>query len=183
MLWMLYAWLPNHIFETFHLSLSQSGLDATLYLQASSAVGVLLGGLFGDKSSRRNKNGRFNIVATGLFLCAPFAAAIFGATSLRLLEISACGFGIFAGCVAGNVFATLPDIVARKNFGLATGLLNLAGGLGAGAAIFLTGFLHHSFTNARLMKIGSGLAMTAAVVLFLTVQSYFDLERTRLDTL
>ncbi|MCU1222732.1 MAG: transporter [Edaphobacter sp.] len=182
MLWMLYAWLPNHIFETFHLSLSQSGLDATLYLQASSAVGVLLGGLLGDKSSRRNKNGRFNIVATGLFLSAPFAAAIFGATSLPLLEISACGFGIFSGCVAGNVFATLPDIVAHKNFGLATGLLNLAGGLGAGAAIFLTGFLHHSFTNARLMKIGSGLAMSAAVVLFLTVRSYFDLERTGLDT-
>jgi MFS family permease len=182
MLWMLYAWLPNHIFETFHLSLSQSGLDATLYLQASSAAGVLLGGLLGDKSSGRNKNGRFNIVATGLFLCAPFAAAIFGATSLPLLKISACGFGIFAGCVAGNVFATLPDIVAHKNFGLATGLLNLAGGLGAGAAIFLTGFLHRSFTNARLMKIGSGLAMSAAVVLFLTVRSYFDLERTGSDT-
>ena len=34
----------------------------------------------------------------------------------------------------------LPEIVAGKNFGLATGLLNLAGGLGAGAAIFLTGY-------------------------------------------
>jgi len=182
MLWMLYAWLPNHIFETFHLSLSQSGLNATLYLQASSAVGVLVGGVLGDKLSGRNKKGRFNIVATGLFLCAPFAAAIFGATSLLLLEISACGFGIFAGCVAGNVFATLPDVVARKNFGLATGLLNLSGGLGAGAAIFLTGVLHRSFTNARLMKIGSGLAMTTAAVLFLTVRSYFDLERKWPDT-
>ena len=181
MLWMLYAWLPNHIFETFHLSLSQSGLSATLYLQASSAVGVLVGGVLGDKLSRRNKDGRFKIVATGLFLCAPFAAAIFGATSLLLLEIAACGFGIFAGCVAGNVFATLPEIVARKNFGLATGLLNLAGGLGAGTAIFLTGFLHRSYTNAHLMKIGSGLAMTAAVVLFLIVRSDFDLERTHPD--
>jgi len=181
MLWMLYAWLPNHIFETFQLSLSQSGLNATLYLQVSSAVGVLVGGVLGDKSSKRNKNGRFNIVAIGLFLCAPFAGAIFGAKSLLLLEMAACGFGIFAGCLAGNVFATLPEIVARKNFGLATGLLNLAGGLGAGAAIFLTGFLHHSFTNARLMAIGSGLAMIAAVVLFLVVRSYFDLERTPPD--
>jgi MFS family permease len=182
MLWMLYAWLPDYIFETFHLSLSHSGLNATLYLQASSAVGVLVGGVLGDKSSKRNKNGRFYIVAAGLFLCAPFAAAIFGANSLLLLEIAACGFGIFAGCVAANVFATLPEIVARKNFGLATGLLNLAGGLGAGAAIFLTGFLHRSFTNARLMTIGSELAMIAAVVLFLVVRSYLDLERTQPDT-
>jgi len=182
MLWMLYAWLPNHIFERFHLSLSQSGLNATLYLQASSAVGVLVGGVLGDNLSRRNANGRFNIVATGLLLCAPFAEAIFGATSLLLLEIAACGFGIFAGCVAGNVFATLPEIVTRKNFGLATGLLNLAGGLGAGAAIFLTGFLHRSFTNARLMTIASGLAIVAALVLFLVVRSYFNLERTHPGT-
>jgi len=177
MLWMLYAWLPNHIFETFHLSLSQSGLHATVYLQASSAVGVLVGGVLGDRSSKENTDNRFNIVAAGLFLCAPFAAAIFGARSLILLEIAACGFGIFAGCVAGNVFAALPEIVSGKNFGLATGLLNLAGGLGAGTAIFLTGYFRRSVTNARLMMIASGLAMSAAVVLFRVVRSFFDLEK------
>jgi MFS family permease len=181
MLWMLYAWLPNHIFETFHLSLSQSGLNATLYLQASSAVGVLVGGVLGDRSSKRNENGRFNIVAICLFFCAPFAIAIYAATSLQLLRISACGFGIFAGCVAGNVFATLPEVVSRKNFGLATGLLNLAGGIGAGAAIFLTGLLHLSFTNARLMMIGGVSAMIAAVILFLVVRSNFDHEQKQLE--
>lgn len=176
MLWMLYAWLPSHIFETFHLSLSQSGLNATLYLQASSAVGVLIGGVLGDRLSKRNKDGRFNIVAMSLFFCAPFAITIYAATSLQLLKIAACGFGIFAGCVAANVFATLPDVVSRKNFGIATGLLNLAGGLGAGAAIFLTGLLRLSFTNARLMMIEGILAMIAAVLLFLVVRSNFDRE-------
>jgi MFS family permease len=136
MLWMLYAWLPNHIYETFHLSLAQSGLTATIYLQASSAVGVLIGGVLGDRSSRYTERGRFNIVAIGLFLCSPFAATIYRATSLPLLELSACGFEIFAGCVAANVFATLSDIVVRKNFGLATGLLNLAGGSGAAQQFF-----------------------------------------------
>jgi len=177
MLWMLYAWLPDHIFETFHLSLSQSGLNATLYLQASSAAGVLVGGVLGDKLSRGSDRGRFNIVAIGLFFCAPFAAAIYSVTSLLFLRIAACGFGIFAGCVAANAFAVLPEVVARKNFGLATGLLNLAGGQGAGAAIFLTGLLRCSFSNARLMTFGSALAMIAAVVLFMTVRSHFEHER------
>jgi MFS family permease len=177
MLWMLYAWLPNHIFETFHLSLAKSGLTATLYLQASSAVGVLLGGVLGDRSSRYTEKGRFNIVALGLFFCSPFAAAIYSATSLPLLELSACGFGIFAGCVAANVFATLSEVVARKNFGLATGLLNLAGGLGAGAAILLTGLLRHTFSSASLMMVGSALAMVAAVGLFLVVKSNFNHDR------
>jgi MFS transporter, ACS family, D-galactonate transporter len=136
MLWMLYAWLPNHIYETFHLSLAQSGLTATIYLQASSAVGVLIGGVLGDRSSRYTERGRFNIVAIGLFLCSPFAATIYRATSLPLFELSACGFEIFAGCVAANVFATLSDIVVRENFGLATGLLNLAGGSAAAQQFF-----------------------------------------------
>jgi MFS family permease len=117
------------------------------------------------------------MVAFGLFLCAPFAAAIYSTPSLPLLEISACGFGIFAGCVAANVFATLSEVVSPKNFGLATGLLNLAGGLGAGTAIFLTGVLRSSFSNYRLMLIGSALAMVMAVILFLVVQSKFDYDR------
>jgi len=81
--------------------------------------------------------------------------------------------------IKGNVFAALPEIVSGKNFGLATGLLNLAGGLGAGTAIFLTGYFRRSVTNARLMMIASGLAMSAAVVLFRVVRSFFDLEKIR----
>lgn len=177
MLWMLYAWLPNHIFETFHLSLAKSGLTATLYLQASSAVGVLVGGLLGDEWSKRVERGRFNVVALGLFFCSPFATIIYRTVSLPLLEISACGFGIFAGCVAANVFAALPEVVVRKNFGLATGLLNLAGGIGAGAAILLTGLLRHRVKSGSLMMIGSALAMIAAVALFLITLKYFDQDR------
>ena len=173
MLWMLYAWLPNHIFETFHLSLAKSGLTSTLYLQVSSALGVLLGGLLGDRSSRSTPRGRFNIVAFGLFFCSPFAAVIYKTISLPLLEISACGFGIFAGCVAVNVFAALPEVVGCKNFGLATGLLNLAGGLGAGAAILLTGVLRHTLTSANLMMISSVLSMVVAIAFFFVVRLNF----------
>lgn len=179
MLWMLYAWLPNHIFETFHLSLAKSGLIATIYLQASSAIGGLAGGVMGDRSIRRTERGRFYLVAFGLFFCSPFAAAIYRAPSLPLLEFSACGFGIFAGCVAANVFATLSEVVDRKNFGLATGLLNLSGGLGAGSAILLTGLFKQTSTTATLMMIGSSLAMVAAVSLSMVVRSSFDRDQKR----
>ena len=52
MLWILYGWLPDVIYEKFHLSMAASGVNATLYLQASSVVGVLIGGVTADQARR-----------------------------------------------------------------------------------------------------------------------------------
>lgn len=170
MLWILYSWLPTYIYDKFHLSLAGSGLTATLYLQCSSALGALIGGFVGDFSADRYRNGRFRVVAVALFLCAPFAAGIYGAESLKVLELSACCFGIFAGFFMANVFASAHDIVSQPNFGFATGLLNMAGGLGAGAAVFITGLLKHSLGMSNLMFAATVAAMLTAILLALTVK-------------
>jgi MFS family permease len=174
MLWMLYAWLPSYIYETYRLSLAESGLAATLYLQSSSAVGVLLGGYLGDRFGRRQPVGRFRVLTIGLFCCAPFAVAAFGAGSLTLLKISACGFGLFAGLFVANIFSGLYDVVARRNFGFATGLVNMIGGLGAGAAILLTGMLKQSMSISSLMMFGATAAMIMSVVLLIVISRFFQ---------
>ena len=68
MLWMLYAWLPDTIHSRFGLSLAGSGLNATLFLQISSAAGVLGGGALGDWAAARSASGRFYLVAAGLLV-------------------------------------------------------------------------------------------------------------------
>lgn len=173
MLWMLYAWLPNFIYETYKLSLAESGLTATLFLQSSSAAGVLIGGYLGDSFAQRGPFGRFRVLAIGLFCCAPFAFATYGVESLFLLKLSACGYGLFAGLFVSNIFASLYDVVSRRNYGLATGIINMIGGLGAGAAILFTGMLKQSFAISTLMSWGSILAMVMAVVLTLVIQMRF----------
>jgi hypothetical protein len=105
----------------------------------------------------------------GLFACAPFALATFGVQSLLLAELSACGFGFFAGLFVSNMFASAYDLVAKHNFGLATGIINMIGGLGAGAAILFTGMLKESFSMSALMAGGTGLAMAMAVILTIVV--------------
>src|SRR5258708_7692437 len=139
MLWMLYAWLPSYIYDTFHLSLADSGLTAALFLQSGSAVGAMLGGYVGDTYGARRRFGRFHVLIFGLVLCAPFALGTFAAPTLLLLKISALCFGLFAGIFVSNIFASTYDIVSPRNFGLATGVINMAGGLGSGAAILFTG--------------------------------------------
>ena len=179
MLWMLYAWLPSHIFDTFKLSLAESGLAATIYLQSSSAVGVLLGGYLGDRFGKGDPMGRFRVLAGGLLCCAPFAVAAFGASSLTLLKISACGFGLFAGLFVANIFSGLYDVVSRRNFGFATGLVNMIGGLGAGAAILLTGMLKQSMSISSLMLFGASASMFMSLVLLYVLTRHFTRQSIR----
>ena len=82
MLWMLYSWLPNFIFEHYHLSLEKSGVMATLYLQSSTIAGVILGGFLGDRLGKRFRVSRFYIVALGMLASCPFAYAMLAVESL-----------------------------------------------------------------------------------------------------
>ncbi len=173
MLWMLYAWLPTYIFDTFNLSLAQSGLVATLYLQSSSAVGVLSGGLLGDYFAKTNPIGRFRVLTAGLFIAAPFAFFIFEVQSLTLLKLSACGFGLFTGLFIANMFSSVYDLVEKNNYGLAVGLINMLGGLGAGAAILVTGMFREMMTFASLMMWATLSSMIASVWLAYVIHRYF----------
>lgn len=170
MLWMLYAWLPSYIYDTFHLSLADSGLTATLFLQSGSAAGALAGGYAGDTYGIRHRHGRFHVILFGLVLCAPFALGTFAAPTLPLLKISAFGFGLFAGVFVSNIFASAYDIVSARNFGLATGVINMAGGLGSGAAILFTGMWKQSASISSLMAIGAGFALLMAAIFALTLR-------------
>lgn len=171
MLWMLYAWLPSFIYERYQLSLAFSGLTATLYLQASSAVGVLLGGWIGDLLSRRYPNGRLYVVIFSLLGCAPFAAAIFSVHQLLLLKIAACGFGLLAGSLAPNTFSSLYDVAGPQHYGLAVALINSIGGLGAGFAILLTGISKAMLGMHNLMYFAGALAAVCSLLLLLAVQT------------
>jgi MFS family permease len=170
MLWMLYAWLPVFIYDRYGLSLTQSGLTATLYLQSSSAAGVLLGGVLGDALSRRYPAGRFHVVIWGLLGCAPFALATFATHSLPLLKVSACGFGLFAGFLMANIFSALYDVSGPRNYGLATGVMNAVGGLGAGAAILAAGIWRSSVGIEPLMLGCLVLSMSCAILLFFVLK-------------
>src|SRR6202042_1005437 len=87
MLWILYAWLPDLLYERFRLSLSSSGLNATLYIQVSCGVGVLIGGWLAARLALRIRSARLYVVGCGMFLSAPFAYLAFGAVTLARFRL------------------------------------------------------------------------------------------------
>ncbi len=138
-LWMLYAWLPTLVHERFRLSLTDSGFLATAWLQASSAAGILGGGVIGDWCARRWAGGRFQVVAGGLLIASPWAYLTVIAPSLPVFKLAAAGFGLFAGMMMANVVASAYDITDPGNYGFAAGVLTLLGGLSGGLSMLSVG--------------------------------------------
>jgi len=159
--------------------MTQSGLTATIYLQTSCMAGVLGGGVLADWLVERIRSGRFLIAIAGLAGCTPFAFLSLAAGSLPIAKLSAAAFGFFAGVFVSNIFAAAYDVIPRRNYGLATGILNLVGGLAGGAAILTTGLWKASVGMTVLMKWQAVASCAGAVLLLCVVLTRFASDRRR----
>jgi MFS family permease len=128
------TWMPSFLYGKFHMSLSMAGLNGTMYLQLSSVAGVLCGGLLADHLARKFAGGRMLTQALGLFLGIPFLFFTGWAASVPAVVMGMIGFGYCKGLYDANIFASLYDVVAVRQRGVAAGMLNSLGWLGGGFA-------------------------------------------------
>ena len=176
-LWLLYAWLPSFIYERYALTLTGSGLAATLYLQCGSAAGVILGGILGDFLAMRYAAARLQVVIWSLIACAPFGVTAFAVHSLIMMKASAACFGLFAGFLMANLFSSLYDVVGKNDYGLAVGIVNTLGGAGAGASILLAGVWNQSVGIEKIMTYSSCLCIISSLFLFAAVRNHSVTQR------
>ena len=125
-----------------------------------------MGGALADHFAKRIPAARFYISAAGILLCAPFGYMTFATESLRVATICSAAYGAFAGLMVANTFATAYDAVPAKNYGLASGVLNMIGGFAATIMIFLAGLLKDSLGFAGLLRwIALGCVVTALILI------------------
>ena len=173
MLWIVYAWLPDLLYERFRLSLSGSGLDATLYIQISCGVGVLTGGWLADRLTRRIRSARLYVVGCGMLFSSPCAYLAFAAVTLAQFRLYAVAFGLLAGFAIANIFAAAFDVISDRNYSFATGILNMIGGLSGGASMLLVGIYKSEFGITSLMAWAAAATACSGVLLFAGVRWYF----------
>lgn len=128
------TWLPSYLNRRFAMSLTLSGLNATLWLQAASVVGVLIGGWMADSWSGRRRGGRMLVQAIGLFAGAPLIFLTGWTLSVPVLVVALAGFGLFKGLYDANIWAALYDFVPPSRRATAMGFMNAIGWLGGGTA-------------------------------------------------
>jgi predicted MFS family arabinose efflux permease len=172
-LWLLYAWLPNFLYEKFSLSLADAGLTATIYLQGATLIGMLCGGTLADWLYGKTKAARLWLVCAGMFLCAPCLHLIGSTSSLALTSVAAAGFGLFSGFCLANFIVSSFDVVPSHTQASAVGVLNLIGGFIAGFAALLGGVWKQTLGIHNLMSCGALATLLGAVVLVYSIRRHF----------
>jgi len=166
------TWLPSFLVRKFAMNLSMAGFSSTAYLQISSVLGVLAGGLLADRLVRRRPEGRMITQAIGLLCGVPFILMT-GLTTTVLTVIAAMiGFGFFKGLYDANIWASLYDVVPPAHRATAVGLMNAIGWLGAGAAPLAIGIMSE--------RIGMSRSIAAASAIYLVVGVAMAVGMTRL---
>jgi predicted MFS family arabinose efflux permease len=160
-LWLLYGWLPTFLREKFELTQADAAFNATVYLQATTAVGLLGGGVLADALYRRTKASRLWLMTASLILCAPCLHYLGSSDTLLATRLAAAGFGLFSGLLMGNIFPAAFEVVPADTRASAVGILNFFGAIMSGFAALFGGMWKASLGIDRLLSI-TALAYVAA---------------------
>lgn len=157
------TWMPSFLYEKFHMSLTVSGVTATVFIQTASMIGVLCGGWAADGLSKRRPDGRMLTQSCGLFLGAPFIFLTGWTLSVPVLIVAMIGFGFFKGLYDANIFASVFDVVEPEMRATASGVMNTIGWLGGGIAPLAIGI--------ATPAIGMSAAIALTSIIYLLVGS------------
>ena len=124
--------MPTFLKEKYQLDLGSAGFSATIYLQAASMCGAMVGGFMADSWGIRRTGGRALVQAVGALCGVPFIFVCGYTPDLITLFWSMTCFGFAKGIYDSNIWASLYDVVPPEKRGTAVGLTNMVGWLGAG---------------------------------------------------
>jgi predicted MFS family arabinose efflux permease len=166
-LYLVYTWLPTFFHDKFSLGLARAGFEASVYPQAGSGLGLLVGGLLADKLYSRTHAARFWVVLIAFVTAGPSIFLLGYFSTLESARLAAAAFGFFSGFISGNQAASAFDVVPAAHRASAIGVLNLLGAGVSGCAPFFGGLARRTIGVDRVMLFTGGLYLvTGAFVLY-----------------
>lgn len=160
--WAMVGWMPTFLQERFSLGQGRAGLSATVCLQAASLAGVLLGGAWADRWSRRNARGPMLVVMAGACIAVPsiLATSLAGALWVALAGL-AC-FGLAKAFADANMMPILTLVADRRHRATGYGILNFCACATGGLANLLGGVLRDAHADVALVFLAGALGYALA---------------------
>lgn len=168
------TWMPSFLYQKFRMSLSMAGLNATVYLQISSVLGVIAGGYLADKLVIKFRGGRMMTQSMGLMLGVPFIFLAGWTLSVPVLILGLIGFGFFKGLYDANIWASLHDVVRPKNRATAVGFMNSLGWLGGGIAPVAIAYASGKYGMSYCISAASVLYLIFGLLLIFGIWKYMS---------
>jgi MFS family permease len=166
--WMVVGWLPTFYREQFSLSQGLAGLYATAYLYPASIAGLLLGGFWADRWSRKTPMSRIYVPVIGLLIAAP---GIFLASYVTLLPLAIAFFMIYSVTrVFGdaNAMPIVCMITDPRYRATAFGILNFFSCIIGGLGLYAGGVLRDASINlSNMYQFSAFIMIICAALLFM----------------
>ncbi len=167
--WVVKNWLPTFLADAFKLKEGPAGLSATIYVQAASFAGVLLGGALADRWMQTSLRGRLYTTALGAALCVPALLGLGAAWSIGSAIACMVLFGIGWGFFDCNNMPILCQIARPEHRATGYGFMNLVSIAAGGGATVVLGWMRDAgisfFVAFALCALVAGIA--AVLVLFI----------------
>jgi len=168
------TWMPTYLKRQFGMSLSMSGVSATIYLQIASVLGVITGGILADRLAKKHRGGRMMAQAVGLFAGVPFIFLTGWTLSIPALVLALIGFGYFKGMYDANIWASLHDVVRPERRATAVGVMNSIGWLGGGAGAYAVGVAAPIFGMSGCLSANSVVYLCVGLLMVFGVRAYLS---------
>jgi predicted MFS family arabinose efflux permease len=181
-LWLLYGWLPTFLKEKFALNQADAAFNATIFLQLTTAVGLLGGGVLADKLYRRTKASRLWLMTASFILCAPCLHFLGSSDTLSVTRIAAASFGLFSGLLMGNIFPAAFEVVPADTRASAVGILNFCGAIMSGFATLFGGMWKQSLGIDKLLSITALAYLAAGIALIVGIKTLFQRDLAQIST-
>lgn len=164
--WSILAWMPTYLKEHFNLSQGRAGLTGTLSLQLASLVGVVVGGFWADRWSRRSARAPVYVVMIGLSIAVPSILLISSTHTLALAVAGLISFGFFKAFADTNMMPILTLICDSRYRATAWGILSLCACTVGAISIYAGGVLRDAHVSVvRIFQFGGvGFAISVALL-------------------
>jgi MFS transporter, Spinster family, sphingosine-1-phosphate transporter len=139
--WGINGWLPTYLKEHFDLGLGEAGMSATAYIQIASFAGVLIGGAWADRWSRKNPRGRSFVPAIGYCVAGPFLFLSAVTNTLPIAVVGLIVFGLGRGFFDANHMPILRQLVNERYSATGYGVLNFVSCAAGGIMIYVGGMM------------------------------------------
>jgi predicted MFS family arabinose efflux permease len=166
--WAFAGWLPTYLHEQFAMSQGRAGLTALGYIYSASLVGMVVGGFWADRWSRRHPRGRILVGVVGIFIAIPGVLLVANMPMLGVVLIGMVLYGFTRPFPDANMVPILCQIVDPRYLATGVGVLNTFAVLVGGLTIYIGGVVRDAHVNiTTLFNCGAlGLLICATILWF-----------------
>lgn len=171
--WAFAGWLPTYLHEQFAMSQGRAGLTALGYIYSASLVGMVVGGFWADRWSRRHPRGRILVGVVGIFIAIPGVLLVANMPMLGVVLIGMVLYGFTRPFPDANMVPILCQIVDPRYLATGVGVLNTFAVLVGGLTIYIGGVVRDAHVNiTTLFNCGAfGLLICATILWFVRPRS------------